>query len=183
MTHILWVDIETTGLDPSDGRILEVCAVLTTGDLEVIDMRSHVISFNDELVRLSVDPFVEKMHTENGLWRECALSTCTIKQSDELICEMTKEFSPDRGATLLGGSTINFDRSWMGIYMPATFAHLSYRNLDVSSITRAVELWCPKMMNPIASNGTHRAHADIMDSIALMRFYRNTIFTPRSNHG
>lgn len=179
---ILWIDYETTGLDPNTGYMLEVAAFLTDDNLEVVDSLTRVFSFNDEMTRLHLDPYVQDMHTSNGLWEECRLSRNSVRDADGDIVQMLRDNRVESGVCILGGSTINFDRAWMERHMPLLFSWLHYRNLDVSSIKQAAIRWSSEVIpeDLVGTPSIHRASADIMGTIALARFFKDAIFTKGS---
>lgn len=179
---ILWVDLETTGLVPGDNFILEVAAFLTDETLEVVDSLEYPISFFDDTARLTFDPYVQDMHTENGLWDACKESTHVLTEVEMLVLQMLKDAGVAAHQAILGGATINFDRGWLEYWMPSLFNYLDYHNFDISTLKRAVELWRPDIVgNSPESCGQHRAGPDIIDSINYAKFFRDFVVNPRRN--
>lgn len=176
---ILWIDLETTGLTPQDNHILEVAAILTDGTLEEVDGCTRVIHYHDDTQRLMFDPYVQDMHTENGLWDACKLSTHSLVDTEMVILQILRDSLVDPHTAILGGATINFDRLWMEYWMPNLFNYLHYRNFDISTMKRTVEIWRPDLLaNSPESNGQHRARADIIDSINYAKFFRDFVVCP-----
>lgn len=165
---LVWIDLETTGLDPEKGRILEVGAIITDIELTVLGQYHAVLAH--ELASVEVDPFVVDMHTKNGLWEECKNSHETCFSADAEL----SSFIDDMGATdaPLAGATVHFDRSWMRLYMPCTFDSLHYRSVDVSNLK---VLW--RMLGrslpprPENAEAAHRSIADLEASIADLKFF------------
>lgn len=184
MTMILWVDLETTGLDPRENHLLEIAAVLTDSSLEEVDGHHAVFYFDDDEHRLTFDPVVQDMHTANGLWEECKMGHISVQDHEEIILQMMRDAGCSPREVRLGGSTIDFDRKWLEEWMPNLFNYLHYRNLDISSLKYTVETWRPDIAgNSPESRGQHRARPDIIDSINYMKFYRDFVLDqiPRKN--
>jgi oligoribonuclease len=180
MTMILWVDLETTGLDPREHHLLEIAAVLTDASLEEVDGHHAVFYFDDDEHRLTFEPAVQDMHTANGLWNECKNGHISVQDHEEIILQMLRDHGCSPREVLLGGSTINFDREWLEEWMPILFNYLHYRNIDISTLKRTLDIWLPEIagISP-QSDGIHRARPDIMASINYMKFYRDFILNPR----
>lgn len=175
MTLILWVDFETTGLDPEENFLLEMAAYLTDSHLEIVDSMEEVYLFHNDALRLTFDPIVQDMHTANGLWDACKQGRSSIG-NDGRVIQMLRDAGAKPQEVLLGGSTINFDRDWIKQWMPILYNFLSYHNLDVSSIKRCMELWRDDIVGiSPSSSGNHRAGPDIMATINLMKFYRDFV--------
>lgn len=180
---ILWVDFETTGLVPADNFMLEMAAILTDSTLEEVDGNTSVLHFDDDTMRLTFDPYVQDMHTENGLWNACKESTRRLTEVEMIVLQMLKDAGVGPQVAILGGSTINFDRAWMEYWMPSLFNYLNYHNLDVSSLKRCAELWRPDIVGKTPeSSGIHRAGPDIIGTIELMKIYRDFMICPKERH-
>lgn len=185
---LLWLDLETTGLEPRDCCILEVGARVAAfdtpfdGDL-VCDRVVHAVVsekkgyLGDTLIGVQnytglggrgtylIDKFVLDMHTKNGLLRDCVESTNTLREVEEGILLKVPDL-PREERFVLAGSTVHFDRSFLQRYMPTLHARLSHRHYDASS----VKLFCQSLdMPPLPKAEAHRALADVDESIAHAR--------------
>lgn len=167
---LLWVDIETTGLDPHSGRILELGLRITDSQLNTLSEASWVVYFpRPELSNLS--DFILELHTKNGLLFE-AMKADRTEQEVEHAAEswvfthmpLAAEKPP------MAGSTVSFDRRWLEEHMPRVNAVAHYRSLDVSSIKLAARIWSPDLKH-FEDRETHRSMPDIEDSIAELRYY------------
>jgi oligoribonuclease len=171
---LLWVDTETTGLDPDKDALLEVALVVTTNTLEVCWEDSWVLPF--EQGNIAIDPYVQKMHEKNGLWKAC-LNQHSGHPADvqhEIIREARVWTEP--GTVPMCGSTIGFDRAFLKKHMPDLEKHFHYRNLDVSSFGElAMRLYPEAYANRPKADGNHRALSDVQGSIALLRYWRQTV--------
>ncbi|WP_152819077.1 oligoribonuclease [Pseudactinotalea sp. HY160] len=178
----LWVDLETTGLgydraDPSrivDDAILEVAAVVTTGDLEVVGAFGPVTVRGDEGALERMVPYVRQMHTRTGLLeRVRGPQARGIGDVDADLSEWMAGHGLDVGV-VLAGSSVKLDFDFIRRHMPATFARLHYRVIDVSSFKEALRVWRPSLIEEMEDGWTskHQAMDDILDSIAELRRYR-----------
>jgi len=177
----LFTDVETTGLDPNKGLLLEVAIVITDNDLAEVASRVEVIHhgrLDIDTLRTTgkIDGFVQNMHTENGLWEECEESPTRLLEAEERLLAFIKRYTEARTVPM-AGNTIHFDRSWLKVHMPLLEAHYSHRNVDMSTVTELMKRW----NNPVwedrpggkqTDKPPHRALADCRQSIALAKHYR-----------
>lgn len=173
MKNLPFIDIETTGLDPAKGVVLEVGIVVTTPDLAEVAAESWVVFYDPEradALRSAVDPKVRLMHDENGLWS--ALSddgAGTLEGVEAMAVQFLRRH--DAHAVEMWGSTISFDRAWLAVHLPGLHAAFHYRNVDVRSLAIAAEMWggLADLAEPVA----HRSVADCRQAIARARRIRN----------
>jgi oligoribonuclease len=167
---LLWVDIETTGLIPREGQILELGLRLTDSRLTTLAEASWVVRFDRaELSNLS--DFILEMHMKNGLLFECMKSDMYLADVEDAAVRWA--FSRIKvGADLppMAGSTVGFDRSWLKEHMIAVDQLAHYRSFDVSTIKLAARLWMPEA--PLfKGRDTHRVMPDIEDSVQELQYY------------
>lgn len=176
---IAWVDVETTGLDPSRDMLLEVGFAITDDDLSVVDSTAVVIRqpLVEHLCRASGD-VVYRMHLDNGLVSACRTSHYAnygLTDATFILIEWLRRRSLDHDFKLhdtpLAGSSVSFDRTWLAEKMPLLEMQFSYRNIDVSSIKELNRRWG---FAPSWDGGRkiHRALPDIQDSIDELKLYR-----------
>lgn len=183
----IWLDLETTGLDPRAGHILEWAAVLAAddrdGDMSPIAQYSgvvraklealaepspgftHSLTFaGDERDVLAIDPFVLKMHEKNGLWLDCEGSDTSLADSEEFLVSLCVELAgvPEPKGIVLAGASVHFDLSWIREHMPRFAKCLSHRVFDVSTLKLAAQSWGGV---PFAKAEAHRALPDILESL------------------
>ncbi|WP_152360561.1 oligoribonuclease [Microlunatus speluncae] len=176
---LVWVDCEMTGLDLRADALIEVAALVTDAELNVLgDGVDVLIKPSDEALEQMSD-FVRAMHQNSGLLEELDQGL-TMAQAEERVLEYVSSQVPEAGKAPLAGNTIGTDRAFLARDMPALEAHVHYRNVDVSSVKELARRWYPRVyyQSP-AKSGNHRALADIQESIEELRYYREAVFVPQ----
>jgi oligoribonuclease len=175
--NLVWIDCEMTGLDVEKDSLVEIAVLITDSDLKVLDETGLSVVIKPR--RDSFDQmgdYVTQMHQESGLF-ELLDSGLDIEQAEDQILAYVKSFAPEARTAPLAGNSIGTDRMFLNRYMPKLDAHLHYRNVDVSSIKELTRRWYPKVYFQLPKkSGGHRALADIRESIAELRYYRQTVF-------
>ena len=165
-----------TGLDLEHDQLVEVAALVTDADLNVLGDGIDVIIKPEPAALEQMNDFVRNMHTNSGLIDELA-DGMTLAQAEQLVLSYIKEYVPDARKAPLAGNTIGTDRMFLLKDMPELEAHVHYRNVDVSSIKELARRWYPRAYyNSPAKTGNHRALADIQESIEELRYFRDAVF-------
>lgn len=173
----LFLDLETTGLDPQYCSILECAAVVVDSDLLVLEEIEMVLRFDRAEAVLVIDPIVVDMHTTNGLWSDCEQITDDVETLVCVLDGVIDRYEWDEGKPILAGSSIHFDRSFLQAHAPAIVARLHYRMLDVSSLKMIrKDAGAPDMPKAEA----HRALPDALESLEQARQIRDEM---RNGHG
>jgi oligoribonuclease len=175
--HLVFLDLEMTGLDPMIDVILQAAVVVTTRDLEPLDeLALDVFQPPEALAMMS--PFVREMHTRTGLLDRVPRSTIDVAQAERLLLARISALCPPP-ATLCGNSVWS-DRRFIARYMPALDRHLHYRIVDVSSLKVLADRWYgQEAVFPRPLGGEHDALVDVRNSIAELRHYRRVLFRER----
>ena len=174
--RIVWIDCEMTGLSLTNDALIEVAALVTDYELNQLgDGIDLVIKPPSEALE-QMDDFVRDMHTSSGLLEE--LSTgITMAEAEAQVLAYVRAWAPEAAKAPLGGNTVGTDRGFLARDMPELESHLHYRIIDVSSIKELALRWFPRaFFNSPKKAGGHRALADIRESIAELRYYREAIF-------
>jgi len=176
---LVWIDCEMTGLWLESDKLIEIAALVTDGDLNVLgDGVDIVIHASDEDLAEMPD-VVTKMHAASGLTEEVRASTVTIEQAQEEVLRYLRKYTTT-GAVPLAGNSIATDRGFIARDMPELNSHLHYRMVDVSSIKELCRRWYPRIYFGQPEKGlAHRALADIRESIHELRYYRAAAFVPQ----
>ena len=175
--RIVWIDLEMTGLDPDRHVIVEVAALVTDAELNILDEGIDLVihASDDELAEM--DDFVTNMHDSSGLTEQIKASTVTLEEAEETVLEFVEKHCADIRPPLAGNS-IATDRTFIRTYMPRLDERLHYRMIDVSTIKELTRRWFPKAYYNQPDKGlAHRALADIVESIRELDYYRRAVFT------
>jgi len=176
--RMVWIDCEMTGLDPTTDQIVEIAAIVTEADLTELDEGITIVIKPDDEPLANMDEVVVKMHNESGLIHEIPNGT-TLNDAQARVLEYVQGHIPEARKAPLAGSSVYVDRMFLANYMPELDAHLHYRLVDVSSIKELTKRWYPKAYyNTPEKTGNHRALADIRESIAELRYYRDAVMVP-----
>ncbi|WP_122816889.1 oligoribonuclease [Nocardioides pantholopis] len=176
--RLVWIDCEMTGLDLGADALIEVAALVTDFDLNVLgDGVDIIVRPPDEALEQMGD-FVRSMHEKSGLLPELA-NGVTLAEAEERVLAYIKQHCPDGSRPPLAGNTVGTDRAFLARDMPDLESFLHYRIVDVSSIKELSRRWFPKAyFQAPAKRGNHRALADIQESIEELRYYREAVFLP-----
>jgi oligoribonuclease len=168
-----------TGLELQRDALIEVAALVTDSDLNILgDGVDVVIHVDDEQLDGMVD-VVREMHARSGLTEEVRASTVTLAEAEERVLEYITKHVPEPKSAPLCGNSIATDRGFLTRYMPTLDNHLHYRMVDVSSIKELTRRWYPRVYFGQPAKGlSHRALADIKESIRELAYYRRTVFVP-----
>jgi oligoribonuclease len=176
--RIVWIDCEMTGLSLENDALIEVAALVTDFELNQLGDGVDLVIAPPAAALEQMDDFVRGMHTASGLLEELAGGT-TMADAQEQVLSYVREWVPEPRKAPLGGNTVATDRGFLARDMPELEAHLHYRIIDVSSIKELSRRWYPRAyFNAPKKTGGHRALADIRESIAELRYYREAVFVP-----
>lgn len=177
--RLVWVDLEMTGLDYERHVIVEIAALVTDANLNILGEGVDMVVHATEEELAEMDDFVTNMHESSGLTEQIRRSTVTMTEAEDAVLALIDEHcSPEHPAPLAGNS-IATDRAFIHKQMPRLDAALHYRMVDVSSIKELARRWFPKAyFNQPEKGLAHRALADIIESIRELDYYRRTVFVP-----
>ncbi|WP_409483473.1 oligoribonuclease [Arsenicicoccus dermatophilus] len=177
--RIVWIDCEMTGLSLTDDALIEVAALVTDFELNQLGDGIDVIVRPPAEALAQMNDFVREMHTTSGLLAELE-GGMSLADAEAAVLAYVREWVPEPGKAPLGGNTVATDRGFLARDMPELEAHLHYRIIDVSSIKELSRRWYPRAyFNSPKKFGGHRALADITESIAELRYYREAVFVPQ----
>ena len=168
-----------TGLDLGKDKLIEVAALVTDPDLNVLGEGVDLVIHADDAALDAMPPVVRDMHAKSGLTEEVRRSTVTMTEAEEIVLAYIKEFVPNPRTAPLCGNSIATDRGFLARDMPALDSFLHYRMIDVSSIKELCRRWYPRVYFGQPAKGlAHRALADIKESIRELEYYRRAVFVP-----
>ncbi|MCQ9343257.1 oligoribonuclease [Corynebacterium kozikiae] len=177
--RLVWVDLEMTGLDTSRHVIVEVAAIITDADLNVIGEGVDLVVHATEAELAEMDEFVQNMHGSSGLTEAIRASQVTVEEAEQAVLDLIAEHCDSEQPPLLAGNSIATDRMFIRAQMPRLDAALHYRMIDVSTVKELARRWAPKVyFNQPEKGLAHRALADIVESIQELAYYRKAMFVP-----
>ena len=177
--RLVWVDCEMTGLDLRSDALIEIAAIVTDGDLNILGDGVDVVIHADDEALSGMPPVVAAMHEKSGLTEIVRASTITVPEAQTRVLDYIREHVPEPRTAPLAGNSIATDRGFLTRDMPDLDNHLHYRMIDVSSIKELCRRWYPRIYFAQPEKGmAHRALADITESIRELTYYRRTAFVP-----
>ncbi|CAM5407135.1 MULTISPECIES: oligoribonuclease [Streptomyces] len=177
--RMVWIDCEMTGLSLANDALIEVAALVTDSELNVLGDGVDIVIRPPAEALTTMPEVVRQMHTSSGLLAELDSGT-TLEDAQEQVLQYLKQHVPEPGRAPLCGNSVGTDRGFLLRDMPELESHLHYRIVDVSSVKELARRWYPRAyFNSPEKNGNHRALADIRESIAELRYYREAVFVPQ----
>ncbi len=177
--RLVWIDCEMTGLDLGADALIEVAALVTDFELNVLGEGVDVIIKPSQEALDQMVEFVRSMHEKSGLL-DALDSGTTLAEAEQQVLDYIKEYCPDGSRPPLAGNTVATDRAFLARDMADLESFLHYRIVDVSSIKELSRRWYPRAYFAAPTKrGNHRALADIQESIEELRYYREAVFVPQ----
>lgn|SRR3990167_92238 len=169
--NLIWIDLEMTGLDPNDDRIIEIATVITDSDLNIV-AEGPVLAIQQSKARLDqMDSWNTKQHNHSGLVNRVQESPINETQAEAETIQFLQQYVP-AGKSPICGNSICQDRRFLAHYMPKLERYFHYRHLDVSTLKILAQRWAPQIANGFSKHSTHLALQDIYDSIDELKYYR-----------
>ncbi|MGX6605953.1 oligoribonuclease [Micromonosporaceae bacterium Da 78-11] len=176
---LVWIDCEMTGLDLGKDKLIEVAALVTDPELNVLGEGIDLVIHADDAALDAMPPVVRDMHAKSGLTEEVRRSVVTMAEAEDAVLTYIRQFVANPRTAPLCGNSIATDRGFLARDMPALDDFLHYRLIDVSSIKELCRRWYPRVYFGQPAKGlSHRALADIRESIRELEYYRRTVFVP-----
>jgi oligoribonuclease len=174
---LAWMDLEMTGLDAGSDVIVEIATLITDDDLEIVAEGPDLVVHQPPEVLARMGDVVREMHTRSGLLKAIEASEVTLEEAGRLTLAFLKEHIPAARSVPLCGNSIGTDRRFLTAYLPEIEEYLHYRSVDVSTVKELAKRWLPTILGdaPRKAEG-HRALDDIRESVAELRYYRETFF-------
>ncbi|UNO41887.1 oligoribonuclease [Streptomyces sp. MST-110588] len=177
--RMVWIDCEMTGLSLANDALIEVAALVTDSELNILGDGVDIVIRPPAEALTTMPEVVRQMHTSSGLLDELDNGT-TLAEAERQVMEYIKQHVPEPGRAPLCGNSVGTDRGFLSRDMPDLEGYLHYRIVDVSSIKELARRWFPRAyFNSPEKSGNHRALADIRESIAELRYYREAVFVPQ----
>ena len=172
--HLIWIDLEMTGLKPDTDVIIEIATVVTDKNLNVIAEGPNLAIHQPDELLARMDEWNQKQHGTSGLIARVKSSTVSTAEAEGRTLAFLSPLVT-AGASPMCGNSICQDRRFLARLMPTLEHFFHYRNLDVSTLKELARRWAPSVAE-FVKTGAHLAHADIHESIRELRHYRATLF-------
>lgn len=169
--NLVWIDLEMTGLDTDNDRIIEIATIVTDSELKVLAEGPELAVFQPEDVLAGMDEWNTRQHGESGLVERVRNSKYDAPGAEAETLAFLKNWVPP-GTSPMCGNSICQDRRFMARLMPELERFFHYRNLDVSSLKELAKRWVPGLVEGFSKRGSHLAMDDIRESIAELAYYR-----------
>ena len=170
-SRLIWIDMEMTGLRPDSDRIIEVALVVTDSDLNTVAEAPVWVVQQSDAVLAGMDAWNQGTHGRSGLIEKVKAATQNEAAVEGAALAFLREHVPAKASPMCGNSICQ-DRRFLARWMPALEDYFHYRNLDVSTLKELARRWKPDLMKGVPKEGKHEALADVYESIAELRYYR-----------
>jgi oligoribonuclease len=171
-SNLIWIDLEMTGLDTQNDRIIEIATIVTDVNLTPLAEGPVIAIHQPQQILDGMDEWNQRQHGESGLIERVRVSAHNEASAEAQTLAFLRQYVPE-GASPMCGNSICQDRRFLARSMPQLEAYFHYRNLDVSTLKELAKRWTPLLMDGFTKAGKHLALEDIRDSIAELKFYRD----------
>lgn len=173
--HLIWIDLEMTGLYPDSDTIIEIATLVTDSNLELVAEGPVLAIHQTNAILDAMDEWNTRQHGHSGLTERVRRSGINLATAEQLTLTFLQQHVPPNTSPMCGNSICQ-DRRFLARYMPELEKYFHYRHLDVSTLKELGKRWYPEMMGGFKKDSKHLAMSDIYDSIAELKYYRDTFF-------
>jgi oligoribonuclease len=169
--HLIWIDLEMTGLNPDTDLIIEIATIVTDKNLNIVAQGPVLALHQSDEALAAMDEWNQTHHGQSGLIDRVKASNINNAEAERLTIEFLKHWVPENSSPICGNS-IGQDRRFLYRYMPKLEAYFHYRSIDVSTLKELAVRWAPEVKDGFNKESTHQALDDIIESIEELRYYR-----------
>jgi len=173
--NLVWIDLEMTGLDPQQDRIIEIATLVTDKDLNLLAEGPVLAVHQSDAVLGMMDEWNQRTHGRSGLVQRVKDATTLEAEVQQRTLDFLRQWVPARASPICGNSICQ-DRRFLARWMPELERFFHYRNLDVSTVKELASRWAPETLRKLKKEGTHQALDDIRESVLELKHYRATLF-------
>lgn len=170
-SHLIWVDLEMTGLDPDNDLIIEIATIITDKDLVILAQGPVLAVHQSDFALSAMDEWNQQHHGQSGLIERVKATAIDTAEAERQTLAFLQQWVPEKTSPICGNS-IGQDRRFLYRYMPKLEAYFHYRNIDVSTIKELAARWAPELKDGFKKASSHQALDDIIESIEELRYYR-----------
>ena len=174
--NLIWIDLEMTGLDPLEDRIIEIATVVTDKNLKILEEGPTLAVKQSDAMLDGMDEWCTTQHGQSGLTDRVRNSSISEGTAEAVTLAFLEQYVPPRTSPMCGNSICQ-DRRFLARWMPELEEFFHYRNLDVSTLKELARRWSPEVCDGFTKESSHLAMDDIKDSIAELQYYRKTILS------
>jgi oligoribonuclease len=176
--HLIWIDLEMTGLIPEEHRIIEIATLVTDSELNTLAEGPVIAVHQPEHELAKMDDWNVNQHGKSGLTARVRESRIGEAEAEAQTLAFLRQWVP-AGKSPICGNSICQDRRFLARWMPQLERHFHYRNLDVSTLKELCQRWSPEIASGFRKESTHLALDDIRDSVTELRYYREHFIVAR----
>lgn len=180
-SHLIWIDLEMTGLDPNKEKIIEIATIVTDKDLNILAEGPMMAVTQPKALLDQMDSWCVEHHGQSGLTQRVLDSQITDQQAEQATIEFLQQWI-DPGKSPMCGNSIGQDRRFLVRYMPKLHDYFHYRNIDVSTLKELSKRWKPQILDGFKKQNKHLALDDIRESIQELEYYRQHLLDCPTNN-
>ncbi len=173
--HLIWIDLEMTGLEPLQNHILEIATLITDNELNEIAVGPNLAIYQPDEILSQMDDWNQTHHTQSGLIQRVKASTVDAAEAEHQTLMFLQQYVKPSSSPMCGNSICQ-DRRFLHRFMPKLESYFHYRHLDVSTIKELTRRWAPEVFKGVQKQNSHLALDDIRESITELKYYRDTVF-------
>ena len=173
--NLIWIDLEMTGLDPKEHKIIEIATIVTDSQLNLLAQGPVIAIYQPEDELAKMDDWNLSTHTKTGLLERVKNSKIETSLAEKMTLDFLFSWV-DKAVSPICGNTVAQDKRFLYEYMPKLADYFHYRHIDVSTMKELVRRWSPSILDGLQKSEKHQALDDIQDSINELKYYREKIF-------
>lgn len=169
--HLIWIDLEMTGLEPETEVIIEIATIVTDAQLNVLAEGPSLVIHQPDSILDAMDEWCTNQHGQSGLTDRVRRSKISVEQAEQETIAFLQQYIA-RGKSPMCGNTVSQDRRFLLKYMPDLESYFHYRHIDVSTVKELAKRWKPEIIEGVNKSSSHLALDDVRDSIEELKYYR-----------